>query len=378
VVRSGLVAGWRMGWDNLLRCACELDNTTWWTGSSVSVTPNSVAAPDGTMTADTITPSSSSGYLFQKDTRWNYANVVLTFSVWLRVASGTKTVTIGGLDNGGGRFTNNVTVTTTWQRFSTTGSTTYSTEFWGAFIQSQNNTTPFYAWGAQMTEGSAVLGLQSNGAALTISDFSGLGNSLTVPATPYNPYTRLAGFSFVGQAGVDPHDYADAAVESLSGVKLLCSSAQAWTAVVAAQVPAAQPRVSFGTLLGRASDTAASRTFELGATNTGPAFFAYLRGSLTALPANDALWHVHTIRWDGASASYWMDRGAAVACNVGAAAEETGQRIIVGGRTNGTKSCMSGMVGCVLVYNRALGEREIHRNYKALARELKPRGVTLL
>lgn len=141
---------------NLLTYSNTFDNAIW-VKSLATVTADSVVAPDGTLTADGIAFSSTSGYLFQE-----YAittvGTVLTFSAWLRAASAT-TVNFLIQQNGGTSTSITASLTTEWQRFSVSFTTNV---FAGAptFVRAQltpnANTPTLYAWGAQLNVGSTA------------------------------------------------------------------------------------------------------------------------------------------------------------------------------------------------------------------------------
>ena len=142
---------------NLLTYSSTFDNAIW-VKSLATVTANSVVAPDGTLTADEIAFSSTSGYLFQE-----YAittvGTVLTFSAWLRAASAT-TVNFLIQQNGGTSTSITASLTTEWQRFSVSFTTNVSAgapTFVRAQLVPNANTPTLYAWGAQLNVGSTVL-----------------------------------------------------------------------------------------------------------------------------------------------------------------------------------------------------------------------------
>lgn len=83
---------------NLLTYSQEFDNAAWTKQASVSVSPNTTAAPDGTTTADTVTADSGFG-LFQSVTVTIGTRV--TQSIYLR--AGTATAVMFRDDTGAGR-----------------------------------------------------------------------------------------------------------------------------------------------------------------------------------------------------------------------------------------------------------------------------------
>ena len=86
-----------------------------WGKTGATVTPNTAISPDGTLTADLITGTSTNGRaLIAFPT---LSGVFYTFSVWLKSVSGSLNVGIRSVANGKA-----VTVTETWQRFEVTES----------------------------------------------------------------------------------------------------------------------------------------------------------------------------------------------------------------------------------------------------------------
>ena len=86
--------------ENMAKYSEDFSVGTWdKNGGSCTVTANSIAAPDGNTTADAVTASGAAG-LIQQNVAGLVANGQYTFYVWLKVASGTMTVSLGILDNG--------------------------------------------------------------------------------------------------------------------------------------------------------------------------------------------------------------------------------------------------------------------------------------
>jgi hypothetical protein len=115
--------------ENLLTKSEEFNDAAWSRAAvgvaAATITPNSDIAPDGTTTADTAnfsatTATNQQGMLFRNALTATIGQVV-TFSVYMRVPSGTATVFIV-LSEGAPLSGQSVAcnVTTTWQRFSVT------------------------------------------------------------------------------------------------------------------------------------------------------------------------------------------------------------------------------------------------------------------
>jgi hypothetical protein len=160
------------GRTNLLSRSAEFENSAWSRAAvgvaAATITPNSDIAPDGTTTADTAnfsatTATNQQGMLFRTDLTATIGQVV-TFSVYMRVPSGTATVYIelaeGNPVSGQSVACN---VTTTWQRFSITRAAVAATQI---YTQIGPDTRSFAGqpavqpaasvllWGAQLEVGS--------------------------------------------------------------------------------------------------------------------------------------------------------------------------------------------------------------------------------
>lgn len=134
------------------------DLLQWSVTAGVSVLPNQVLAPDGTLTADLVLYSGlglSGSYRFYRSgpitLGSSFVDLPCVTSLWLRVPSGTLALTLSDNTATGSIVCN---VTTTWQRFSYSSATGYSSANPGSFMQIVLYSTglvPFmvYAWGAQ-------------------------------------------------------------------------------------------------------------------------------------------------------------------------------------------------------------------------------------
>ena len=175
-------------WKNLLT-GSEAFNTAWSPRAGATVLPNTVAAPDGTMTADTITFTASINDGLTQNVLNNAGpHGAATFSVWARVESGTRVFRLSAYNGGVGTNTSgDFTATTTWQRFS------FTTFFAHALGVQQCNimnmgTSPtvgnLIVWGAQLEHGSAATSYEPKTTIGTISEVT-RGNKRDFP--------RLAG-----------------------------------------------------------------------------------------------------------------------------------------------------------------------------------------
>jgi len=154
----GTVGG---SYENMAKYSEDFSVATWdKNGGTCTVSANSVLAPDGNQTADAVTASGAAG-LIRQNIAGLVANGQYTFYIWLKVPSGTMTVSIGILDNGWTTWLAGptaVTLTTSWQRFKITGAMTGgATSLWiaiGHYSDSWTSGQTFHAWGACLQQGS--------------------------------------------------------------------------------------------------------------------------------------------------------------------------------------------------------------------------------
>ena len=136
--------------NNLVTFSEQFDNAAWGKFLSASVTANTTTAPDGTTTADTLTLASTTNSRIEQ-TVTVASGQTYTFSVWMRVASGTLSVRLYGIDTGVGSA---FTVNTSWQRFSITQVASSGTRF--PAIVTDGTAGSVFIWGAQLELGSAA------------------------------------------------------------------------------------------------------------------------------------------------------------------------------------------------------------------------------
>lgn len=153
---------------NLLTFTQEFANAAW-TKTNATISANSVAAPDGTMTADTLTASAGNGTVLQTFTA---SAVPYTFSIWLRRLTGTGNVQ---LTVDGTTFAT-VAVTSEWTRFSTTLTPSAGSRTAGVRIVTSGDAV--YGWGAQLEAASAA------------TDYTRNFGGLFPPRFDYDPVTR--------------------------------------------------------------------------------------------------------------------------------------------------------------------------------------------
>jgi hypothetical protein len=147
-------------YENMAKYSEDFSVGTWdKNGGACTVSANSVVSPDGEQTADAVTASGAAG-LIRQNIAGLVANGQYTFYVWLKVPSGTMTVSLGILDNGWTTWLvgpTAVTLTTSWQRFKVTGSMTGgATSLWiaiGHYSDGWTSGQTFHAWGACLQQG---------------------------------------------------------------------------------------------------------------------------------------------------------------------------------------------------------------------------------
>ena len=134
---------------NLTTYSEDFTNAAWILFGTTSRSANTVTAPDGNTTADTVTlPINSGIYQFTSAS----ASTTYTFSVWIRTASASQNVNIVLNTNLGDATELTVTATTTWQRFSVTKTTSVGTTTLTSQLSTGGGNT-FYVWGAQTEAG---------------------------------------------------------------------------------------------------------------------------------------------------------------------------------------------------------------------------------
>jgi len=140
-------------------------------------------APDGTNTAVRVRPAVQYAGIQTPNACW-ISKTLITVSAWLRVDSGTRQIGFGS--NGGAVAGSQNTVTSTWQRFSLTYTTSVS--FNDFFVVYEPNTSGFVdylVWGLQVEKGTTATIYEATGA-----NAIPLANSLSKLDSSGNYYTK--------------------------------------------------------------------------------------------------------------------------------------------------------------------------------------------
>ncbi len=157
--------------------------------------------------------------------------------------------------------------------------------------------------------------------------------------------------SFDGQ-----DDYVDTQSEAL-GNGLFMTAGRAFSVRIWGKANNTQ-----GTLLARASATGANRTFQVFFQTAVPVGkpAVYLRGTQNNYDwgYTDNAWHQIVVTWDGTTGKVYGDNDREATLTVGTAAEEAGQRIIIGARTNGTGFLFTGLLAEAAIWERAISKEE--------------------
>jgi hypothetical protein len=154
-----------------------------WVKTACTIVANNAAAPDGTMTADTITFSSGTGLMRQTvGAGVVVAGTTYTFSMWVRLVSGSASINIDINDGTG----TNITVTTSWSRISWTAAAGAGS---GGWIDFRSNAAAVWEiWGAQLEQHPSARPYLSTG----VKNLIGFSDDLSVASWAKNAATITA------------------------------------------------------------------------------------------------------------------------------------------------------------------------------------------
>lgn len=143
---AGLVQ--RVCW-NLLQYSEQFENAAW-TKTNSTIASNTSLAPNGTLTTDTLTRVSATGFVLQPVAQ--VVGTTYTFSIWLRGGSNGNVI----LGTGSGLVFNSISITTSWQRYSFTITASSVSDSLAVFLTA-STLQVVDLWGAQVNEGSSAL-----------------------------------------------------------------------------------------------------------------------------------------------------------------------------------------------------------------------------
>jgi hypothetical protein len=105
---------------NLLQQTQSFNNSAWTQFSLGSVSADTTLAPDGSLSADTITYTANTYADISQPVNTLQPGKTYTLSVWARSVSGSSQFRFKYWNGSAGTYSNNQTLTTTWARYSYT------------------------------------------------------------------------------------------------------------------------------------------------------------------------------------------------------------------------------------------------------------------
>jgi len=204
---------------NFLTYSQEIDFSTAWAGSGGStITANATIAPDGTQTAEEIYISSwiLQAYLGA------VPNTQYTFSIWLKSATGSNQSVPIYFEETSSIASTTVTVTTEWQRFSLTATTSSSPS---NFRPSVRGPSTLYVWGAQLELGDTPTDyIPTNAASVTRTSTESLGllveesrTNLATYSTDLSANYTVPNGTLTANQTISPSGETDAALMTQTG-----------------------------------------------------------------------------------------------------------------------------------------------------------------
>lgn len=144
---------------NLLTWSQDFDNAAWTSGKTAgaSVTANTTVAPDGTLTADTVTFAASSDFIIQQILSYSaVSGQAVTFSIYARTA--TQLIVFGGASPAGTDVFTATSVGSGWFRqvLTRTFTATVSGTLQLIPVGTNVGAGSFPIWGAQLVQGSTA------------------------------------------------------------------------------------------------------------------------------------------------------------------------------------------------------------------------------
>ena len=148
---------------NLLDWSEEFNNSVW--RQAVTVVPDVLLAPDGTLTADSTDKTIANNFELRQVITGQLINTEYTFSVFLKKWNyDSARVTLSNDTGNVGIASQDCDLSSEeWERFSVSGTTNSSSTNVRVSIHGWGHTTDAYAWGAQLELGSVATTYQSVG-----------------------------------------------------------------------------------------------------------------------------------------------------------------------------------------------------------------------
>lgn len=200
-----------------------------------------------------------------------------------------------------------------------------------------------------------------------VSQIDNKGSEASIDATQSSggaqPTTAARGIGGVNILDYDGNDWMTLGVETIGNTGLFCDSGESFSVMV---VGIADGQ---GTFFGRAGATGSSRQFQFLWDNGFTDLGLNLRGTSNQISTgiNTGTSFIMIFTWDGSTATAYVHNGSSgTTCSVGTAAEETGQDIIIGARTNGTGFFINGGIGEIKIWDTALSLSEVNTEGSAL------------
>ena len=205
------------------------------------------------------------------------------------------------------------------------------------------------------------------GGGTTLADLSGRGHTATLVNGPewIGSGVRLDGVN----------DFIDTQAERMGTMGLFAGPAERWTVSITARFTEQR---SWARLMARAAHPGWQFMFYLDDALPSRRLWSEIRGASSGpLFTDDLGWHHHLIRWDGSVVQYRADGGTWVTLSVGTAAEQVGQRIILGSSNNGTEAFAPLDLAITHFWDRALTDGEADQDTQYARAVLAMRGITL-
>lgn len=218
---TGACLGWRV-WDavvNLVRQSGAISLSTPWFSfaTAPSVTTNAIAAPDNTTTATRVTFAAADSRVIHVLNTALARNTTYTVSVFARpVTAGTlNKIRLAAFDGAGQFNSNDITLSSGWQRISFTFTTSTTTSSLDQNIQLRNESSAsvandVYLWGAQLNlgplapyvpTGALTASSTADVASITGAAFAGIWNPAEATVYAEATFTNTTSFNTVYTLG---------------------------------------------------------------------------------------------------------------------------------------------------------------------------------